>query len=63
MVKINQDVIGEQSIRCGDGVLSVSNDDKKIDWKSYEKLLNAEFAWDRIVAWDSLTEFPLYKWP
>ena len=31
MVKINQDVIGEQSIRCGDGVLSVSNDDKKID--------------------------------
>ena len=56
MVKSNQDVVGEQCIRYGDDVLSVSDDNKKIDWKSYEKLLNAEFAWDRIVAWDSLTQ-------
>ena len=56
IVKTNQDVIGEQYIRYGDGVLSLSDDSKKIDWKSYEKLLNAEFAWDRIVVWDSLTQ-------
>ena len=31
MVKSNQDVVGEQCIRYGDDVLSVSDDNKKID--------------------------------
>ena len=48
MVKINQDIIGEQYTRNDHGVLSVSEEDKKRAWKSYhEKLFNVEFAWDR----------------
>ena len=31
IVKTNQDVIGEQYIRYGDGVLSLSDDSQKID--------------------------------
>lgn len=27
-------------------MLGVSDEDKKIDWKSYHKLLNTGFAWD-----------------
>ena len=48
MVKINQDIIGEQYTRNDHGVLAVSEEDKKRAWKSYhEKLFNVEFAWDR----------------
>ena len=48
MVKTNQDIVGEQYKRNDDGVLAVSNKDKKIAWKGYyEKLLNTERLWDR----------------
>ena len=34
-------------IRNGDGVLPVTNEDRKIAWKIYnEKFLNTELAWD-----------------
>ena len=34
-------------IRNGDGVLAVTDEDKKIAWKIYhEKFLNTELAWD-----------------
>ena len=48
-VKTNQHVINEQwCIRNVNGVLTVSDLDEKIAWKSYyEKLLNTEFPWDR----------------
>ena len=47
MVITNQDIIGEQFIR-NDGLLTVTDEDKKIVWKScHEKLLNTEFVWDR----------------
>ena len=49
MVKTNQDIIGEQCIRNDDGVLAVSDEDKKIAWKSYYEDL---FTWDR----NSLTQ-------
>ena len=46
MVKTKQDIIGEECIRNGD-VLAVSDEDKKIAWKSYHKnLLKTEFAWN-----------------
>ena len=49
MVKTNPNMIGEQYIRNGDGVLTGIDEDKKIAWKSYhEKLLNTEYAWDGI---------------
>ena len=45
MIKINQGIISEHCIRSDDVVLTVSDEDKKIAWKSYhEKLLNREFA-------------------
>ena len=48
MVKTNQYVIGEECIRNDNDVLTVSNKDNKIAWKShYEKLLNIESSWDR----------------
>ena len=48
MVKTNQDIIGEQCVRNDLGVLAVSEEDKKVAWKSYyESLLNTEFDWDR----------------
>ena len=48
MVKTNQDIVGEQYIKHDDGVLAVSDADKKIAWKRYhEKLFNTEFAWNR----------------
>ena len=48
MIKINQGIISEHCIRSDDVVLTVSDEDKKIAWKSYhEKLLNREFAWNR----------------
>ena len=48
MVKTNQDIIGKQCIRDDNGVLAVSDEDKKMTWKSYhEKLSNTQFAWDR----------------
>ena len=37
MVKTSQHIIGEQCIRNDDGVLAVSDEDKKIVWKSYER--------------------------
>ena len=48
MVKDNRDIIGEQCIRNDDGVLAVTEEDKKVAWKSYyEGLLNTENQWDR----------------
>ena len=46
MVKLNQDIIGQQCIRNDHDVLAVSDEDKKRAWKSYhgKKLLNVEFA-------------------
>ena len=38
LVKISQDVIGEQSVT-----------NRKEAWKSYQKLLNSEFVWDRNI--------------
>ena len=53
MVKTNRDIIGEQRIRNNDCASVVSDEDKKIAWKSYQKkLYNTEFAWDR----NSLTQ-------
>lgn len=47
MVKTNQNITDEHCIR-NDGVLIVSDEDKKITWNTYhEKLLNTKFAWDR----------------
>ena len=47
IVKTNQDMISEWAIK-NDGVLSVSDEDKKIAWEGYDgKLLNTVFAWDR----------------
>ena len=47
IVKINQDVMGEQCIR-NDGVLAVNDEDNKIVWNIYyEKLLDTELAWYR----------------
>ena len=41
MIKTNQDFISEQCIRYENGVLAVSDEDKKIAQKNYhEKLLN-----------------------
>ena len=48
LVKTNQDIIGEQCIKNDDGVLTVSDEDKKIACKSYHgRFLNTESAWDR----------------
>ena len=48
MSKTNQNIIDEQCIKNDDAVLTVSNENKEIPWKSYhEKLFNTEFAWDR----------------
>lgn len=45
MIKTNQDITGVQCIRNDDGVLAVSDADKKIAWTSYHnKLLNKQFA-------------------
>ena len=45
MVKTNQDIIDDQCIMNDDGVLVVSDEDKKIAWKSYrQRVLNREFA-------------------
>ena len=38
VVKISQDVIGQQSVTK-----------RKKAWKSYQKLLNSEFVWDRNI--------------
>ena len=47
MVKTNPEIIGENCIRNGNGVLAVGNE-FKISSKSYhEKLVNPEVAWDR----------------
>ena len=41
MVKINQNIIGNQCIRNNDGVLAVRDEDEKVTWKSnHKKLLN-----------------------
>ena len=46
--QIIQDVIGELCTRNDDGVLAVSDKDKKIAWKSHhKKLLSTEFACNR----------------
>ena len=42
MVKINQDIIGEQCIRNEDGVMEFSDKNKNIAWKSYHEKL-----WER----------------
>ena len=48
MVKAYLDIIIMQCMRDDDGVLVVSDEDKKILWTSYhEKLLKTECAWDR----------------
>ena len=48
MVKDNRDIIGEQCIRNDAGILAVSEEDKKIAWKSYyQRLLNTENDWDK----------------
>ena len=48
LVKDNRDIIGEQCIRNDDGILAVSEEAKKVAWKSYyENLLNTENDWDR----------------
>ena len=48
MVKTNQDIIDVDCFRSYDGMLAVSDEDKKIAWKSYhEKLLNTDFVLDR----------------
>ena len=45
-----ENIIGKQWIRNDDGVLAVSDEDKKIAWKRYyEKFLNTEFAFVGIV--------------
>ena len=50
IVKTNQDITGEQCIRNDNGVLAVSDENKKIAWKSYhKKLLNTELAWIGII--------------
>ena len=47
IAKTYSDIIGEECIRNDDGVLAVSDEDKKIDWRSYhERILNIEFAWN-----------------
>lgn len=53
MIKTNHNITGEQFTRNDDGLLDLSDEDKKIAWKSYyEKLLNKVFAWDT----DSLSQ-------
>ena len=48
MVKANQYSMGEQCKINDDGVLTVSDEDNKITWKSYHaKVMNTEFAWNR----------------
>ena len=50
MAKTNQGIIGENCMRNDNGMLAVSDEDRKIAWKSYlEKFLNTKFAMDRIV--------------
>ena len=50
MAKTNQGIIGENCMRNDNGMFAVSDEDRKIAWKSYlEKFLNTEFALDRIV--------------
>ena len=43
IVKPNED-IGEQCIRNDDDVPAVSDENKKVAWKSYEMLLNTDFC-------------------
>ena len=46
MVKSNQDIIGEQCIKDDYDALTVNDEDKKVNWKSYKKLFGtAFFAW------------------
>ena len=48
MDKNNQDNLGEECIRVDDGVLTVSDEDKKITQKSFhERLLNTQLPQDR----------------
>ena len=48
IIKTNQDIIGENCVRSDASVLVVSDEDKKIAWKSYhKKLSNTELAWNR----------------
>ena len=43
MVKTNQDIIGEQCIRNDDGVLAVSDEDKKIAWKIHYNPIKSDY--------------------
>ena len=47
VIKTNQDIVSEQCIRNFDDVLAGSDEDGKMAWESYEKLLNTEFARDK----------------
>ena len=47
VIKTNQDIVSEQCIRNFDDVLAGSDEDRKMAWESYEKLLNTEFARDK----------------
>ena len=47
MVKYNEGITGEQFIVNDDSVLTGTQEDSKIAWKSYHKrILNTEFAWN-----------------
>ena len=62
VVKTNQDVIDEQCIGNDDVVSAVSDEDMKLDYKSYhEKLLNTVFAWDEssLSHTDTVSNIPL----
>ena len=60
MVKTKQDIIGEECTR-NDDVLAVSDEDKKIAWKSYHKnLLKTEFAWNSNIL--SQADTVRYSW-
>ena len=46
VVKTNEDIIDEHCIRNDDGVPAVIDENMKLDWKRYVKLLNTLFEWD-----------------
>ena len=43
MVRSNQDIIGEQCIKDDYDALTVNDEDKKVNWKSYKKLFGTAF--------------------
>ena len=53
LVKTNQDIIGEQCIKNDDGVLTVSDEDKKIACKSYHgnSLSQVDGGLSKMISW------------